>query len=129
MTREGLATADETHPRRAAADRLTDRARPGVPETGAAARRWQSGTLAPAQRTAHKRDLHTGAGPSDRTALTAIHPQPCQPGPAPLHARRNDSGDTGPLRAGDPARRRTARQTAHGQWLMGKPDASQRRER
>jgi hypothetical protein len=41
------------------------------------------------------------ARPSDSTALAAIHPQPCQPGPAPLHARGDDSGDTG-RRSGTP---------------------------
>jgi hypothetical protein len=55
MPREGLAAANETHSRRASADRLPDRARPGVPETGAAAPRWRSGTPVTAQRTAHKR--------------------------------------------------------------------------
>jgi hypothetical protein len=46
-------------------------------------------------------DQRHGDGLSDSTALTAIHPQPCQSGPTQLHARRDDSGDTG-RRSGTP---------------------------
>jgi DNA-binding transcriptional LysR family regulator len=48
----------------------------------------------PAERARAKAGT-TGTRPSEYTALSAIHPQPCQPEPAPLHAREDDSGDTG----------------------------------
>ncbi len=64
--------------------------------TGEAARHWRSATTVTAEWTAH------GHGPAPRRqthkqgmALTAIHPQQCRPEPAPLHAREDDSGDTG----------------------------------
>ncbi len=46
--------------------------------------------------SARARAQHHGSRPSSKgTALTAIHPQQYQPEPAPLHAREDDSGDTG----------------------------------